>query len=134
MAATGDYPNELKVGILSPLPKPGKAKGPPENLRPIILLSIIRKILTISMMRRTWDRVQHLIPLSQAAYQAGRSTTEQVYAVKTLAEKAITSNDYTVHILMLDMSKAFDTSLTEENSSKCFITSYSQKSSIYSTC
>ena len=109
MAATGDFPRELKVGILTPLPKPGKPKGPPSNLRPIILLSIIRKILTISMMRRTWDRMQHLIPLSQAAYQAGRSTTEQVFAVKALAEKAITSNDYTVHIIMLDMSKAFDT-------------------------
>ena len=50
---------------------------------------------------------KHLIPLSQAAYEAGRSTTEQVYAVK-IPEKVITSSDYEVHILMLDMSKAFD--------------------------
>ena len=28
--------------------------------------------------------------------------------MNTLAEKAITTNDYTIYILMLDMSKAFD--------------------------
>ena len=45
----------------------------------------------------------------QAAYQHWRSTTEQVFAVKLLVEKAITSNDCSIYILMLDMSKAFDT-------------------------
>ena len=43
------------------------------------------------------------------AYQSGRSTTEQVFAVKILAEKTITSENYDIFILMLDMSKAFDT-------------------------
>ena len=42
-------------------------------------------------------------------YSAGRSTTELVFAFKLLAEKAITSSDYELSILMLDMSKAFDT-------------------------
>ena len=64
-------------------------------------------LLLIGLMRRTWDQIQHLIPLSQAAYQAGKPTTEQVYAVNSLAEKAITSNDYTVHIPMFNMSKVF---------------------------
>ena len=35
--------------------------------------------------------------------------TEQVLALKILIEKAITSCDYDLHILLLDMSKAFDT-------------------------
>ena len=48
-------------------------------------------------------------PLSQAAYRDGRGTTEQVFAMKLLAEKAVTSSDYTTYILMMDMSKAFDT-------------------------
>jgi len=46
MAETGDSPDELTQGLLSPLQKPGKPRGPTGNLRPIILLSIIRKILT----------------------------------------------------------------------------------------
>ena len=49
-------------------------------------------------------------PLEQSAYQPGRSTTtEQVFAVKTLTEKAIVSNDYKLYLLLFDMSKAFDT-------------------------
>ena len=49
-----------------------------------------------------------MIHLSQAAYRKGRSTTEHVFAMKILCEKAITSCDYSTHILLLDMTKAFD--------------------------
>ena len=49
------------------------------------------------------------VPKSQAAYQKGRGTTEQVLALKILIDKAITSTDYSLYILLLDMSKAFDT-------------------------
>ena len=96
-------------GLLTPLPKPGKKKGPPENLRPIILLSVLRKILTICLLERIWDRLEKEIPLEQAAYQSGRSTSEQVLALKLLAEKAILNSDYTIYVMLLDMSKAFDT-------------------------
>ena len=43
IARTGKYPAEIKSGILTPLSKPGKKQGPPANIRPIILLSMIRK-------------------------------------------------------------------------------------------
>ena len=109
IAETGKYPKEMKLGILTPLPKPGKKQGPPANLRPIILLSVIRKILAICLIRRCWSRLSTEIPIAQAAYQEGRSTTEQVFAVKILAEKAITSSTYNIYLLLLDMSKAFDT-------------------------
>ena len=49
------------------------------------------------------------IPASQAAYRAGKSTTEHVFAAKVLVEKTITSANYPIHLLMLDMSKAFST-------------------------
>ena len=61
------------------------------------------------MKQRIIDRIDREIPPSQAAYRAGRSTTERVFAMKILAEKAITSQEYTIFLLMLDMSKAFDT-------------------------
>ena len=104
-----EHPKELKIGILTPLPKPGKKKGPPANLRPIILLCVLRKILTICLLRRCWDRFKTQLPKDQASYQPGRSTTEQVFACKMLTEKAIISSNYTIHLLLLDMSKAFDT-------------------------
>ena len=47
MAKTGTIPEEVIEGVLVLLPKPGKPQGPPANLRPIILLSILRKILAI---------------------------------------------------------------------------------------
>ena len=49
-----------------------------------------------------------MILLSHTAYRKGR-TTEHVFAMKILCEKAITSCDYSTHILLLDMTKAFDT-------------------------
>ena len=104
--------NSLKplcMAYYSQYPNQEKQKAPPCNLRPIILLSILRKILTIALLQRTWDRLAAKIPKTQAAYQKGRGTTEQVLALKILIDKAITSNDYNLHILLLDMSKAFDT-------------------------
>ena len=92
-----------------PLPKPGKKAGLPGNLRPRILLSILRKILEICMLRRSLEKLLKIIPKSQTCYQGGRSTTELVFAFKLLAEKAITSKDYKIIFLLLDMSKAFDT-------------------------
>ncbi len=109
IARTGEYPKEIKQGILTPLQKPGKKSGPPANLRPIILLSTIRKILAICLIRRIGEKIDANIPIEQAAYRAGRGTTEHAFAFKLLAEKAITSKDYKVHITLMDMSKAFDT-------------------------
>ena len=100
-AETGDIPDELVQGLLTPLPKPGKKRGPTPNLRPIILLSILRKILTIAMLDRIWDRIATRISKSQAAYQHGRSTTEQVLALKLMVERALTSSDINIYIILL---------------------------------
>ena len=109
MAKTDNIPDEVIEGVLVPLPKPGKPQGPPANLRPIILISILRKILAISMIKRIQEKFKNRIPLSQAAWRAGESTTEHVFTCKILAEKAITLECYETTILLLDMSKAFDT-------------------------
>ena len=108
-AKTGPYPKEIKLGQLTPLQKPGEKAGPPSNLRPIILLSLRSKILAIIMIKRISGKILTWIPVTQAAYQTGRSTTEHLFAVKLITEMAITHLHYTVHLLMLDMSKAFDT-------------------------
>ena len=52
VTTTEEELRELVTGLLRPLQKPGKKKGPAENLRPIILLSVLRKILTIAMLDR----------------------------------------------------------------------------------
>ena len=50
-----------------------------------------------------------MIHLSQAANSKGRSTTQHVFAINILCEEAIASCDYSTHILLLGMTKAFDT-------------------------
>ena len=108
MAATGDHPIEIKTGILVPLQKPGKKKGPTSNLRPVIILSLLRKILAICLIRRIGRKIDAEIPLTQAAYRSGRGTTEQLLTIKLLAEKAATTPNYVTNVLLMDMSKAFD--------------------------
>ena len=106
---TGTYPEEIKVGILNPLQKPGKPKGPVQNLRPVILLSVLRKILAVCTVNKLDYKLREIIPVSQCVYTKERSTTELVFTFKVLCEKAIISENYQINLLMLDMSKVFDT-------------------------
>ena len=76
MAETGELPQYMETGILIPLQKLGKKKGKVENVRPVILLNIIRKTLAIVLLNRTIQKLDNSIPLSQAAYRSGRNTTE----------------------------------------------------------
>ena len=66
-AKSGDFPKELTQGILTTIQKPEKTKGPITNLRPITLLSMLRKILGSCMKQRIIDRIDREIPPSQAA-------------------------------------------------------------------
>ena len=58
---TGEYPKEIKLGQLTPLQKPGNPKGPAENLRAVILLSTLRKLLAICLIKRISNVVGILI-------------------------------------------------------------------------
>ena len=98
---TGEYP-DVHLGTLNPLAKPPK-RNEKVNVKTIILLSPLWRMMTISLIDRCWNRMKKHIPLSQAAYQSGRSTTEQVYTIN------ITSENYDIFLLLLDMPKAFDT-------------------------
>ena len=60
------------------------------------------------MVIRCSDRLKSEIPIEQAVHQPVRSTTESLYTVKPPAEKAIFSSDYTIFVLMLDMSETLD--------------------------
>ena len=108
MTKTGDIPKEITYGILKPLQKPSKAKGPPSNLGHVILLSFLRKILAACITNRIKDRLEAEIAPSQAAYTPNRSTTKHVLTSKLIIERTITARNESTHLIMLDMSKAFD--------------------------
>ena len=89
---TGEHLNEIKLVILKPLQKP-------LNLRPIILLSILKKIF----MCRIDDRLDAEISPTQAAHRKYRSVTEHVFATKMNIERKISVKNQTAHLL-LDMA------------------------------
>ena len=80
------------------LQKPGKPKDPTENLRPIILLSVLRKILAVCLKKRIGERLDNEIPQSQAAYRKGRSTTEHVFGTKLITERTLTSKEEIIYL------------------------------------
>ena len=111
VASTGEYPEEIVAGVLCAIEK-SKAKeklGLAINLRPIILFAALRKILSVMMMGRVKQKMQTKVPISQAAYTSGRSTTEHVFTIKMVAERTVNTENEEVHLILLDMSKAFDT-------------------------
>ena len=59
-------------GILAPRQKPGKTKGPVTNLRLVILLSVITKILSNVVLERIKPNVDEYLSLSQSAYREKR--------------------------------------------------------------
>ena len=63
------YPAELNEGLLTALQKSKKKIGELNNLRPIILLSTLRKILAIIMTSRIKYRIEKEIPPTQAAHR-----------------------------------------------------------------
>ena len=105
IAATGNHPNEITHGILRALQKSRKPKGPPSNQLPIILLSVLRKILVVC--KKNQFKISLCDTHYQAAYRKNRSTTEHVFATKLIIERSISSTDETVYLLLLYMSKVF---------------------------
>ena len=53
-------------------------------------------------------KMKEKIPPSQAAYLPCRGTMEQVFSIKIMAEKPISSSNYEINALLFDVSKAID--------------------------
>ena len=62
IAVIGKHPNEITYGISRALQKPGKPKRPTSNLQPIIILSVLRTILAVYIMKRVNLRLDCAIP------------------------------------------------------------------------
>ena len=101
----------INVGqsILVPIPKPGKTEGPKKNLRPINLLNVIRKVLSLITLNRINEPTDNHIQHSQAAYRANRSTADIVWAHRFICAKVQLYEDVEVTVVGIDMSSAFDT-------------------------
>jgi hypothetical protein len=99
---------DLGLAKLVTLPKPGKPMGPVKNIRPIALLSLLRKILSLITLGRIRYAIDKYLSHSQAAFRQGRSCAYIVWAHRWLTAKALRYK-VLIRILGLDMSRAFDT-------------------------
>lgn len=99
---------DLGKGVLVLLQKPNKPKGPLANLRPIVLLNTIRKIISLIVLNRIGPAVRSYIAKSQSAYTRERSTSDIVWAHKWLVAR-IRKYQEIYYVLGLDMTSAFDT-------------------------
>jgi hypothetical protein len=67
---------DLKAGLLLALNKPSPKKTIVEHTRSIILLTALRKVLSLIVYSRIGGKVGAFLPLNQHAYLPGRSTGE----------------------------------------------------------
>ena len=106
-----EHSDMINVGrsILQPIPKPGKPEGPRKNLRPINLLNVIRKALSLITLNRIKEKVNKHVQHTQAAYRPNRSTTDIVWAHRFICSKVQLYQNVEIIIVGIDMSSAFDT-------------------------
>ena len=98
----------MRCGLIVPIYKAGKPLGHPKSYRPVMLLSVVRKILTSILTRRHTLHVQSYVAESQAGFRPGRSTTDGVFYARTMCERALLG-DWSYSSALLDFSGAFDT-------------------------
>ena len=99
--------------ILAPLQKPGKTKGPETNLRPVILLPFIRKILSNVVLARIKPKVNEHLALTQSAYREKRRTSDIIWAYRWIIAKTQKVKEK-IYITGIDLSSAFDTIIREK--------------------
>ena len=103
-------PPSLRIGVITLLPKP---KSPRElnyikNWRPITLLNTDYKIFTHVIKNRIALTVPSLISKSQAGFQSGRSTTDNLILMYLVIESFNNNPKKEGLLLQVDYEKAFD--------------------------
>ena len=99
---------DVGSGLLVPLPKPNKPKGPKKNLRPVILLPILRKILSNVLLNRINTKIDNYLSHSQSAYRSFRSTSDIIWSHRWMSAKIQVYKE-SYYNIGIDMSSAFDT-------------------------
>eukprot|EP00117_Sycon_ciliatum_P021388 scpid32601/ scgid1959/ Probable RNA-directed DNA polymerase from transposon BS; Reverse transcriptase len=107
-AISNNEPLCIGDGTLIPLQKPGKARGPPSNLRPIVLLTVLRKVLSLVALSRVSRKIHKYLSPTQSGFRPNRSTSDVIWSYRwAIARCQRLQQKY--DIIGIDMSKAFDT-------------------------
>ena len=71
---------QLGEGTLIVLQKSGKPTGHISSLRPVVLLTALRKMLSIITLNRVRSNIESFLPAGQSGFRTNRSTADAVWA------------------------------------------------------
>ena len=103
---TGKIPENFKKAIIVVIFKKGD-RLQCKNYRPISLLNHTYKVFMLAIASRVKSDLYSFFPRSQAAYQPGRTTLEQIISLQQMVEKSIEFNT-PLYAVFIDFKKAFD--------------------------
>ena len=106
--ATNTTVDVLGEGIITPLQKPKKEKGPPETTRPLTLSNCSRKTLSAATLNRIRLKVDRYTGSCQSGYKMGRSCSDIVWSQRMMLA-VVMRKEFEYYKLDIDMSSAFDT-------------------------
>jgi len=101
-----EFPEEWKRSIILPIHKK-KDKLQCDNYRGISLLCHSQKLMASVMLQRIKARTEEILSEAQAGFRAGRSTIDQLFSLRLLAEKYY-EHERDLYICYVDFQKAFD--------------------------
>ena len=106
----GIFPEQWSVGIIKPLYKNTGARDNPNNYRGITFLSCLGKLFSFFLNSRLtrFVEVNQIIGSEQAGFRSGFSTTDHMFALKSLIDIYL-SKRKRLYCCYIDYSKAFDT-------------------------
>ncbi|GFN99673.1 serine/threonine-protein phosphatase 6 regulatory ankyrin repeat subunit b [Plakobranchus ocellatus] len=103
---TGQIPTDMSRSICIALPKkPGATEC--ELHRTISLMSHVTKLLLRIIMMRVRNKIKPEIPEEQCGFVEGKGTTNAIYILRTLIERALEVQK-DVYLCFIDYTKAFD--------------------------
>ena len=105
---TNTYIPAIGEGILAPIQKSGKKRGPVQSIRPITLLNGNRKVLSLVALNRINRHVDMYTGPWQAAYKRGRSCADLVWSQRMLSS-VVAKREFEYSKVNIDMTAAFNT-------------------------
>ena len=99
-------PEEWKRSVIIPIHKK-KDKHLCDNYRGISLLCHSQKLLASIILRRIKGRTEEILSEAQAGFRRDRSTIDQLFALRLIAEK-YSEHGKDIYVCFVDFQKAFD--------------------------
>jgi sorting nexin-29 len=100
-------PTDWKTNIIVPIFKNKGDKLQCKNYTGILLLCTGYKILTTVINNKLKKYTEHIIGEYQAGFRSGKSTTDQIFTVKNILEKAWEYN-VEIHQIFINFQRAHD--------------------------